>query len=56
MKLFECSECLKLSRGSRNEPSIVHLFFLSLFVGEGASPFIDERDGLTSERESVYAT
>ena len=45
MKLLECSECLKLSRESRNEPS---------FLGESASPFIGEGDDLTSfERECV---
>ena len=28
----------------------------SSLLGESASPFIDEGDGLTSERESMYAT
>ena len=42
MELFECSECLKLSRESRNDrPSL----------GESAFPFIGEGDGLTSVRE-----
>ena len=27
---------------------------IDLFLGESASPFIDEGDGLTSERERVY--
>ena len=40
MELFECSECLRLSRESRNDrpPS-----------GESASPFIGKWDGLTRE-------
>ena len=32
---------------------LIDLNQLSL-LGESASPFIDERDGLTSERERVY--
>ena len=44
MELFECSECLKLSRESRNDrPSL----------GESAFPFIGEGNGLTSDRERV---
>ena len=39
-------ECLKLVE-SESERSVCPL------LGEGASPFIDEGDGLTSERESV---
>ena len=46
MELFECSECLKLSR-ERVEMTV-------LLLGESASPFIGEGDGLTSlERERV---
>ena len=44
MELFECSECLKISR----EKVRMNMFLL----GESASPFIGEGDGLTSERES----
>ena len=46
MELFECSEYLKLSgeRESRNDRRP---------LGESASPFIGEGDGLTSERERV---
>ena len=50
MELFECSEYLKLSREreSRNDRPP---------LGESASPFIGEGDGLTSlerKREKVY--
>jgi len=44
MELFECSECLRLSRESRNDRPP---------LGETASPFIGEGDGLTREREYV---
>ena len=50
MELFECSECLKLSR-ERVEMTV-------LLLGESASPFIGEGDGLTSlerERKRVCA-
>ena len=42
MELFECSECLKLSRESQIDRPL---------VGESASPFIGEGDGLTREKE-----
>ena len=39
---------------SRNDPSVVLCVRCLLFsLGEGASPFIDEGDGLTSERKRV---
>ena len=49
MKLFECSECLKLAERER-------VRMIRRLLGESASPFIDEGDGLTSfkrERERV---
>ena len=44
--MFECSEYPKLSREreSQNDRPL---------LGESASPFIGEGDGLTSERECV---
>ena len=43
---------------SRNDPSVVccSLSESIVLLGNGASPFIDEGDGLTSEREGVCAT
>ena len=38
---------------SQNDPSVVRLVLLTVLLGEGASPFIDEGDSLTSERERV---
>ena len=43
MELFECSEYLKLSR--------LRVGILRPLLGESASPFIGEGDGLTSVRE-----
>ena len=46
VKLFECSEYLKISRERvrKNDRPL---------LGESASPFIDEGGGLTRERECV---
>ena len=48
---------LRISKASRERVGMIRLFPLLSFLGEGASPFIDEGDGLTSEREreSMYA-
>ena len=51
--MFECVlyitlECLKLQRMNQCKRTE-----RSLLLGESASPFIDEGDGLTSERERV---
>ena len=54
-----CAKCLSVC--SRFEPSgspvvcVVRVVVnRSISLGESASPFIDEGDGLTSERERVY--
>ena len=48
MELFECSDCLELARESLN---------VCPLLGEIASPFIGEGDGLISldrKRENIY--
>ena len=58
-------ECLKLTDGESivycsDRPRVlgvvVGVVVKSLLWGESASPFIDEGDNLTSEREGVCAT
>ena len=46
-------ECLKLAENESERSICCLLFDHPLLLGEGASPFIDEGDGLTSERECV---